>query len=164
MVDEIAATLHDSGLDPYCLTLEITESNLIHDPAGTVVKLCSLKELGVRLAIDDFGTGYSSLSYLKQFPIDTLKIDRSFVQGIEQDPHDKAIARSVVALASAFDLTVIAEGIETIGQSRQLRELGCNRGQGYLYSPPEPAESFEALLRQDRGLTCQPDLRVAGHS
>lgn len=156
LVEEIGKTLQKSALDPSCLTLEITESNLIHDPAGTVVILRSLKDLGIRLAIDDFGTGYSSLSYLKQFPIDVLKIDRTFVKDIERDHHDRAIARSVVALASAFNLKVVAEGIETEEQTVRLQALGCNRGQGFLYAPPQSAEAFEVLLARDRAPAGQP--------
>jgi diguanylate cyclase (GGDEF)-like protein/PAS domain S-box-containing protein len=150
IVSEISAALHNSGLKPFSLTLEITESNLVHDPVETIAKLRALKKLGVRLAIDDFGIGYSSLSYLKQFPVDVLKIDRSFVRGIEWDPHDKAIVRSVIALAAAFELGVTGEGIETDEQAAQLRALGCNCGQGYLFAPPLPADSFEAFLEKDR--------------
>ncbi len=151
LVGEIGAALRESALEPFDLTLEITESNLIRDPAGAIAKLQDLKNLGVRLAIDDFGTGYSNLSYLKQFPVDALKIDRSFVQGIELDPRDEAIARSVVALAAAFGLGVIGEGIETEEQATHLRALGCQHGQGYLFAPPLPAAELEALLRPAQG-------------
>jgi diguanylate cyclase (GGDEF)-like protein/PAS domain S-box-containing protein len=150
LVNEISLALRESALDPSNLTIEITESDLIHDPAGTIEKLMALKATGVRLAIDDFGTGYSSLSYLKQFPVDTLKIDRSFVQGIEADPYDRAIAQSVIALASALGLSVIGEGIETVGQAAQLRSLGCRRGQGYLFARPLPADLFQELLIRER--------------
>ena len=151
LVSEIGAALRESALEPFDLTLEITESNLIRDPAGAIAKLQDLKDLGVRLAIDDFGTGYSNLSYLKQFPVDALKIDRSFVQGIELDPRDKAIARSVIALAAAFGLGVIGEGIETEEQATHLRALGCQHGQGYLFAPPLPAAELEALLGPAQG-------------
>ena len=151
LVREIKTTLHDSVMAPSSLTLEITESDLMQDPAGTIAKLTALKDIGVKLAIDDFGTGYSSLNYLKQFPVDILKIDRSFVQGIERDPHDKAIAQSVVALAEAFGLSVIGEGVETEAQSLQLQAIGCSRGQGYLFSRAVPADVFESLLERDRG-------------
>ncbi|GAK55566.1 diguanylate cyclase/phosphodiesterase with PAS/PAC sensor(S) [Candidatus Vecturithrix granuli] len=150
IVNNISVALHNSGLKPFSLTLEITEGNLIHDPMETIAKLRAMKKLGVRLAIDDFGIGYSNLSYLKQFPVDILKIDRSFIRGIEWDPHDKAIVRSVIALADAFELSVTGEGIETEEQAAQLRALGCNHGQGYLFAPPLPADSFETFLEKDR--------------
>ena len=151
LVSEIGTALCNSALEPFDLTLEITESNLIRDPAGTIAKLRNLKDLGVRLAIDDFGTGYSNLGYLKQFPVDTLKIDRSFVQDIAVNPRDKAIAQSVIALAAAFNLDVIGEGIETGEQAAHLRALGCQHGQGYLFAPPLPAAEFEALLARKLG-------------
>ncbi|MEI2772173.1 MAG: EAL domain-containing protein [Candidatus Competibacter sp.] len=151
LVSEIGTALCNSALEPFDLTLEITESNLIRDPAGTIAKLRNLKDLGVRLAIDDFGTGYSNLGYLKQFPVDTLKIDRSFVQDIAVNPRDKAIAQSVIALAAAFNLDVIGEGIETGEQAAHLRTLGCQHGQGYLFAPPLPAAEFEALLARELG-------------
>lgn len=149
LANEMNAALRASALEPGSLTLEITESVLIRDPAGAVAKLKALKDAGVRLAIDDFGVGYSSLNCLKQFPVDTLKIDCSFVRGIEQNPSDRAVAQSIVALATAFHLGVIGEGIETQEQVAQLQTLGCNRGQGYFFSPPLPTEAFTALLRED---------------
>jgi EAL domain-containing protein (putative c-di-GMP-specific phosphodiesterase class I) len=155
LVSEIDAALRETGLDPSCLRLEITESELMRDAEGTIGKLHALKQLGVRLAIDDFGTGYSSLSYLKQFPVDTLKIDRSFIRGVSNDPHDAAIVRSVLALAAAFGLSVTGEGVETNEQAGQLRALGCHRGQGYLFARPLPAEQFEALLDDDAGMATQ---------
>jgi len=150
IVGEVTEALRKSGLSPHNLTLELTESVLVHDPVEAIRELGALKDLGIKLAIDDFGIGYSSLSYLKQFPVDLLKIDRTFVQGIETDAHDKAIARSVVALAGAFGLDVTAEGIETEGQCAQLVDMGCNRGQGYLFSRPLPANVFEAFVRSNR--------------
>jgi EAL domain-containing protein (putative c-di-GMP-specific phosphodiesterase class I) len=110
-----------------------------------------LKDLGIDLAIDDFGTGYSSLSYLKQFPVDTLKIDRAFVDGLGNDPHDTAIVEAVIALAKALNLTVTGEGIETAEQRSRLRLLGCDRGQGYYFSMPLPTEAVSKLLAEDRG-------------
>jgi EAL domain-containing protein (putative c-di-GMP-specific phosphodiesterase class I) len=148
LVAEIAQALSQSGLDARCLTLELTESVVMQDAEGTVAKLHALKELGIQLAIDDFGTGYSSLSYLKRFPVDTLKIDRSFVDGIGQDAQDTAIVQSVVALAKTLHLSVTGEGIETREQAARLRALGCDRGQGYLFARPLPAEDVAALLAQ----------------
>ena len=146
LIDDIARTLRDTDLAPSCLKLEITESVLMHDTDGTVAKLWALKRLGVRLAIDDFGTGYSSLSYLKLFPVDTLKIDRSFVSGLGQDSNDTAIVRSVVALAKSLNLAVTGEGIETAEQLGHLRALGCDLGQGYLFAKPLAADDVGALL------------------
>ena len=146
LVNDIQAALHTSGLEPSSLMLEIAESNLIRDPAIMIAKLLTLKKIGVRLAIDNFGTGYTSLSYLKQFPVDTLKIDHSFIQGIVRDSRDRAIVQSMIELASAFGLSVIGEGIETDSQAIQLRALGCNLGQGFLFTPPLPSNRFETLL------------------
>jgi EAL domain-containing protein (putative c-di-GMP-specific phosphodiesterase class I) len=146
LVEMVARALFLSRLDPSCLKLEITESVLMRDIDGTIDKLWALKDLGVQLAIDDFGTGYSSLSYLKRFPVDTLKIDRSFVSGLGQDSNDTAIVRSVVALAKSLNLAVTGEGIETAEQLGQLQALGCDRGQGYLFAMPLDADEIEGLL------------------
>ena len=128
------------------LELEITESVVMQDAAATDATLQALKAIGIRLAIDDFGTGYSSLSYLKRFPVDTLKIDRSFVDGLGHDSQDTAIVRSVAALAQALDLSVTAEGVESRTQHALLRLLGCDLAQGYLYARPVPAEEISCLL------------------
>ena len=149
LVEEIRAALRASELEPQCLMLEITEGSLVHDRDGTIAALKGLRDIGVRLAIDDFGTGYSGLSYLKKLPIDTLKIDCSFVGDIEADPQDRAIVQSVVALAAAFDLNVIAEGIETEQQATYLRTLGCPRGQGYLFAPALAPDALAAMLQGD---------------
>ena len=139
LVDQIKRVLAETGLAPNQLKLEITESVLMRDLDGTIDRMKALADIGVRLAIDDFGTGYSSLSYLKQFPVGTLKIDRSFVDGLPSDPQALAIVRGILALAEALDLSVTAEGIETSAQQEQLRDLGCDRGQGYLFAKPLPA-------------------------
>src|SRR5207253_740333 len=128
LVAEVGRILDETGLDPRCLKLELTESMLMADVAQTSAMLKSLKALGIELAIDDFGTGYSSLSYLKQFPLDTLKIDRSFVHGLGTDSQDTVIVRTVIALAKSLGLAVTGEGIETVGQLTQLQMLGCDRG------------------------------------
>jgi diguanylate cyclase (GGDEF)-like protein/PAS domain S-box-containing protein len=146
LVHEIGEALRQSGLDPGSLKLEITETVVMHDAASTLAKLQALKELGIRIAIDDFGTGYSSLSYLRRFPVDTLKIDRSFVSGVGADTEDLAIVRAVVQVARSLNLSVTAEGIETAKQLAQLHSLGCDRGQGDYFAKPLPAEAMDAFL------------------
>ncbi|HET9444467.1 MAG TPA: EAL domain-containing protein [Acidimicrobiales bacterium] len=139
---DVEQALSTSGLDPSLLCLEITESVLLDDPRASAPVLEHLQALGVRLGVDDFGTGFSSLTYLKRFPVDVLKIDRSFVDGLGRDPEDRAIVASVVDLAHALGLTTVAEGVETEGQLAELRSIGCEQGQGYLWSralPPEEA-------------------------
>jgi EAL domain-containing protein (putative c-di-GMP-specific phosphodiesterase class I) len=128
--------------------LEITESMLMKDTEATVVTLRELKDLGVRLAIDDFGTGYSSLSYLRQFPVDILKIDRSFVDSMTGDAGDTTLAEAVVQMGRALRLQTVAEGIETTDQWSALRALGCEYGQGYLFAKPAEPADVEALLTQ----------------
>jgi EAL domain-containing protein (putative c-di-GMP-specific phosphodiesterase class I) len=146
LIDDIARVLDSTGVPASCLKLEITETAVMQDAQAAERTLRLLKRLGTQLAIDDFGTGYSSLSYLKRFPVDTLKIDRSFVDGLGSDAQDTAIVRSVVALAQTLELSVTAEGIETPGQQAQLRLLGCDFGQGYLFGRPLRAEAAEAQL------------------
>src|SRR5450830_1096861 len=148
LVSSIAAVLKDTGLDADLLELELTESLVMTDVEHAIGILRQLKELGVHLSIDDFGTGYSSLSYLKRFPIDVLKIDKSFVRDITLDADDAAITVSIISLAHSLKLHVIAEGVETQEQLSYLRRHGCDEMQGYLFSPPVPAEKFETLLQQ----------------
>jgi EAL domain-containing protein (putative c-di-GMP-specific phosphodiesterase class I) len=155
LYDDIKRIVSETGLDPRCLKLELTESIIMQDPASTAVRLQALKELGIQLAVDDFGTGYSSLSYLKSFPVDTLKIDRSFVDGLGKDSQDTAIVRSIVALAEELRLSVTAEGIETPAQWRQLRQLGCGAGQGYFFSGPVPATEMRHLLHEAQAREAQ---------
>ncbi|MFJ3048419.1 EAL domain-containing protein [Herbaspirillum chlorophenolicum] len=152
LVISIADVLEDTGLPPASLELELTESLMMTDVEHAIGILTGLKELGVRLSIDDFGTGYSSLAYLKRFPIDVLKIDRSFVRDITIDADDAAITASIISLARHLKLRVIAEGVETDEQLDYLRHYGCDEIQGYLFSPPVPAEKFEQLLRQERAV------------
>ncbi len=147
LVADIAAALHESGLPARCLKLEITEGVLMRDVEATIRTLWELKNLGLQIAIDDFGTGYSSLAYLKRLPLDVLKIDRSFVSGIGQNQEDTAIVRAIMALASALNLKVTGEGIETVEQAALLGEWGCDRGQGYLFSKPIDNQATSALLQ-----------------
>ena len=150
LVEEITQALDESGLAASCLKLEITESTVMQDAPVTLTKLNELKELGVRLAIDDFGTGYSSLGYLKRFPVDTLKIDRSFVKGLSPDGGDNAIVRAVVTVAKSLNMDVTAEGVETEGQLAELRALGCDRWQGFLFARPVSPERVAPLLALDQ--------------
>jgi EAL domain-containing protein (putative c-di-GMP-specific phosphodiesterase class I) len=143
---QIAAALADSGLSPDQLVLEITETVLMQDLEGTVVKLRELKRLGVALSVDDFGTGYSSLQYLRRFPLDSLKIAKSFVDGLGGPSQDAAVARAIIELGTSFQLTVVAEGIERRDQHVCLMELGCGYAQGFLYSRPVPGDQVEQLL------------------
>ncbi len=144
--EEVDRVLREAGVDPRTVKLEITESAIMQDPDAAGRTLSSLKALGVHLAVDDFGTGYSSLSYLKRFPVDTLKIDRSFVEGVGRDEHDTAIVRSVIELARSLGLSVTAEGIETPLQQSCLQRLGCDRGQGYLFAKPLSVEALGEFL------------------
>jgi diguanylate cyclase (GGDEF)-like protein len=142
----VRAALEDSGLDPAALELEITESTVMRDTEEAAEVLRSLKALGVALSIDDFGTGYSSLSYLKRFPIDVLKIDRSFVKDVVEDPNGAAITRAIIALAHGLNLEAVAEGVEKAEQVAFLRENGCDEIQGYYFSPPVWPEELEAMM------------------
>jgi EAL domain-containing protein (putative c-di-GMP-specific phosphodiesterase class I) len=143
----VAALLIETGLDASCLELEVTESVVMHNPAEAALTLERLHAQGIHISVDDFGTGYSSLSYLKQFQLDTLKIDRSFVRDISNDADDAAIVKSVIALAHSLRLRVIAEGVETNEQLDYLRILGCDQYQGYLSGRPLPAAEFEKMMR-----------------
>jgi diguanylate cyclase (GGDEF)-like protein len=138
----VEQVLADTGLAPSLLELEITESTLMENAQDTLTALHRLRSLGVRLSIDDFGTGYSSLSYLKRFPVDIIKIDRSFVRDVSHDADDAAIITGIIALAHSLRLNVVAEGVETESQLRFLREQSCDMQQGYYLSPPVPAAQF----------------------
>jgi diguanylate cyclase (GGDEF)-like protein len=148
LAEEVAILLQQCGLSPNTLILEITESVLMHDTDFTTAKLNELKALGVQLAVDDFGTGYSSLSYLREFPVDILKIDRSFISTLDNSTEDAlALPRAIVALGRALKLQTIAEGIETPEQLSQLRAMVCDQAQGYYFAKPLWAEEAERLLR-----------------
>lgn len=145
-IEQIKQVLLETGADARCLKLEITESVLMEDGAVATTVLSQLKELGIELCIDDFGTGYSSLSYLHKFPIDTLKIDRSFVSRISETGENLEIVRAIVMLARSLRMEVVAEGVETAVQLAQLRAIGCEYGQGYFFSKPLDSEAATALL------------------
>ena len=145
-ISSVSEILKETNLDPRWLELELTESSVMKDPEQAIEKLHDLKLMGIRVAIDDFGTGYSSLNYLKRFPIDTLKIDKSFVSDICKDPHDTAIVRAIITLGHALDLTVVAEGVETQEQLQYLSSLNCDVVQGFLFSKSLTASAFEELL------------------
>ncbi len=146
LVDRIAQVLSEHGVAPERLKLEITESALMENAETTIAMLNRIKETGVKISIDDFGTGYSSLSYLNRFPIDTLKVDRSFVSDMTSGTENREIVRTVIALATTLGLDTIAEGIETEEQLQLLRKLGCDYGQGYLFSRPIPKDQADLLL------------------
>ncbi len=146
----IEDTISEAGIDPTRLELELTESLLMEDNEATRSVLTALANLGVRVAMDDFGTGHSSLSYLKRFDIDTLKIDRSFVAALPEDPEDNAIATAIVALGRSLHMKVVAEGVETTAQAECLRDMGCDEFQGYLLSRPLAPEIFVEWLDQRR--------------
>jgi diguanylate cyclase (GGDEF)-like protein/PAS domain S-box-containing protein len=148
--DHVRAALTHSGLDPTRLVLEITESDVMREPEVARQKLETLKALGPRLAIDDFGTGYSSLSYLQYFPVDELKIDRSFIKRIDVGDRDAALVRTIISLARSLAVEVVAEGVEQPEQEQYLRDLNCDLGQGYLYSRPLLAADVEAFLQRQR--------------
>jgi diguanylate cyclase (GGDEF)-like protein len=148
LIDDVLGAALSAGIEPTLLELEITESVLLHDADNTLVALNTLKRAGIALSVDDFGTGYSSLSYLKRFPIDTLKIDRSFVKDLHTDQDDAAICAAILAMAQQLGLNVVAEGVETKEQLEFLRHHGCNQIQGYLCSKPLSANQFAVLLRE----------------
>jgi diguanylate cyclase (GGDEF)-like protein/PAS domain S-box-containing protein len=152
LIADIRSVLAETGLAPNCLEIELTESLFMSDVTLAVELLHGMKALGINMSIDDFGTGYSSLSYLSRFPIDVLKIDRSFVAEITRDSNDAAIVASIIALAHNLKLAVIAEGVETEEQLDYLRRHGCDEMQGYYFSRPLPADEFEQLVRQRRRL------------
>jgi diguanylate cyclase (GGDEF)-like protein/PAS domain S-box-containing protein len=147
---DVAHILKETNLDPRWLELELTESSIMKDPEEAIEKLHELKLMGISVAIDDFGTGYSSLNYLKRFPIDTLKIDKSFVSDVCKDPHDTASVRAIINLGHALDLTVVAEGVETKEQLQYLSALECDVVQGFLFSKALSAKAFEELLIEQR--------------
>jgi diguanylate cyclase (GGDEF)-like protein len=150
LVDRVAAALEHTGATSANICLEITESVLMDDADATIAAIERVRELGVRLSIDDFGTGYSSLGYLKRFPVDVVKIDRSFVDGLGTDSGDTAIVTAVIGLAHALGMRAVAEGVETPEQLGELVRLDCDEAQGYFFAPPQPADDLRELMGRNR--------------
>ncbi|MEY4642284.1 MAG: hypothetical protein RLZZ227_2278 [Pseudomonadota bacterium] len=150
LVSYIEGVLRDTGIDAARLELEITESMVMHNAERSLQKLHNIKALGIRIAIDDFGTGYSSLSQLKRFPVDTLKVDRSFIREIQTDDEDRAITQAIITMGKTLGLTVVAEGVETAEQQSFLCNHDCDEIQGYYFSKPIPCGEFEKLLRHHK--------------
>jgi EAL domain-containing protein (putative c-di-GMP-specific phosphodiesterase class I) len=157
-LNEVSKVLLQSGLNPQYLELEVTETVAIHGDSEGIRDLISLKDMGVRLSIDDFGTGFSSLSYLKRLPIDTIKIDKSFIRDIKTDANDAAIITAIIKMSHSLNFKVIAEGVETAEQLAYLKQYECDEIQGFYFSQPLTAEDFSALLQSERMLEAlQPD-------
>jgi EAL domain-containing protein (putative c-di-GMP-specific phosphodiesterase class I) len=142
----VEGVLKEAGLEAHSLSLDITETAYIKVMEGNTAALDELKQQGVRISLDDFGTGYSSLSYLKRLPADALKIDRSFIKGLGEDVEDTALVQMIIDLAHTFGLEVVAEGVESEAQADQLKEMGCDLGQGYHFTKPLPPEGVEEFL------------------
>lgn len=157
LVEFVAHVLKDTGLDPHLLEIELTEGSIMKDPNQAIRKLHELKAMGVQISVDDFGTGYSSLNYLKRFPIDTLKVDQSFVKDINSDPDNEAIVSAIITLAHALKLNVIAEGVETQEQLESLRMLNCDEVQGFLFSHPLSVVEFTGLLAERLSISTPRD-------
>jgi diguanylate cyclase (GGDEF)-like protein len=146
IVTDVAGALAESGLEPAHLVLEVTETAMMHEPDSVVARMTKLKSLGVRLSVDDFGTGYSSLSSLRRFPIDVLKIDRSFVESSSNSPEDASVVQTLVSLGRTLGLEIVAEGVELASQLDAVREAGCNSAQGFLLGRPLDREQLDALV------------------
>jgi diguanylate cyclase (GGDEF)-like protein len=147
-VTGVAAILAQTGFDPRSLELELTETFLMQESTSTDIVLQALKQLGVKLALDDFGTGYSSLSYMRRFPVDTLKVDRSFVRDLITDTADAGVVSAVVQMGKSLNMRVVAEGVETEDQARVLREMACGEAQGYYFGRPMNATDSSALMQR----------------
>jgi EAL domain-containing protein (putative c-di-GMP-specific phosphodiesterase class I) len=146
IVTDVSAALAESGIDPRRLVLEVTEAAMMNDPDAVVALMIRLKRLGVRLSVDDFGTGYSSLASLRRFPVDVVKIDRSFVESISESPEDAAVVQALVSLGRALGLEVIAKGVELESQLEAVREAGCSSAQGFLLARPLDQDQLKGLL------------------
>jgi diguanylate cyclase (GGDEF)-like protein len=166
LIEDVSSALEASGFDARSLIVEITETAIMRNVSTVVSRLVALKATGVRIAIDDFGTGYSSLAYLQQFPVDTLKIDRSFISTMADSPESGALIRTLVQLGKTLGLETLAEGIEESAQYSQLERDQCDSGQGYLYARPLDADALEAFLtaRSVSGSASSTDSKVLGNS
>lgn len=160
-ISSVTEILKETKIDPAWLELELTEASVMREPEQAIEKLQELRRMGISIAIDDFGTGYSSLSYLKRFPLDSLKIDKSFVTDLCTDPDDAAIIKAIITLGHALDLTVIAEGVETQEQLEHLTALGCDVVQGFLFSQPLSTDAFHELLKDQQRVTARGDKSTA---
>jgi EAL domain-containing protein (putative c-di-GMP-specific phosphodiesterase class I) len=160
LLTDIDEALAASGMSPVLLQLEVTESMVMRNVPRAIKVLDAIQSRGIRLAIDDFGIGYSSMSLMKQFPIDTIKIDRSFVRDLPDDSEDRAIAQAIISMGKALGMTVVAEGVETVEQEIFLRDHACDEMQGYLFSKPVPPEQLADLLRS-APLMISPPLQPA---
>jgi diguanylate cyclase (GGDEF)-like protein len=150
LIEMITKIIHETNLNPYCLGIEVTESTAMRDIELAIPNLYGLHDMGIKLSIDDFGTGHSSLSYLKRFPVQTLKIDQSFIKGVATDPDDQAIVRAVIAMGHNLQMKIIAEGVETDKQLAFLRDNDCDEVQGFLFSQPRTAEEICELIAQKK--------------
>jgi len=148
----IAGVIEQAEIDPRCLHLEITEGMLMGKNESVLANFEGLKRIGIKFAFDDFGTGYSSLGYLRHFPIDLLKIDRTFVQDLPDNADNAAIVTTIIALANSLNLAVVAKGVETDAQAAFLRQLGCHQAQGFLFSRPLPPDEFLSLVLEKRDM------------
>jgi EAL domain-containing protein (putative c-di-GMP-specific phosphodiesterase class I) len=162
LLHDVDEALLASGMSPVLLQLEVTESMVMRNVSRAIKILDAIQSRGIRLAIDDFGTGYSSMSLMKQFPIDTIKIDRSFVRDLPIDSEDQAIAQAIISMGKALGMTVIAEGVETVEQETFLRNHACDEMQGFLFSKPLPAKEMADLLRAEPRLVSPPLQPEAG--
>ena len=161
IIDVVRSALRDTALPADALCIEITESEL-SDDAATVERLNRLRDLGVHLAIDDFGTGYSSYNHIHRLPVNRVKIDRTFIEGLDHRALARGLAPNIVRMCQSLGLSTVAEGVETVGQAAQLRDLGCVNAQGYLFSPPVDERSASGLLRRATSpiLPARDDARV----
>ncbi len=146
LIDDVRNALAQAGLAPQCLTLEITESVLMDNSDAAIARLHELKALGIRLAIDDFGTGYSSLNYLRALPVDIVKIDKVFIDGVASDTEARGLIRAILSMAETLDLQAVAEGVESLDQALRLEQLGSSLVQGYYYAQPLSVPAADAVL------------------
>jgi EAL domain-containing protein (putative c-di-GMP-specific phosphodiesterase class I) len=162
LVEEVRGILVETGLEPSCLILEITESVMMQDMELSIERLTELKSLGVKLAIDDFGTGYSSLNYVRRFPVDILKVDKSFIDGVSEEGESSALTAAVIELAGILGLKPVAEGIERADQLERLLELKCDLGQGYLFAKPLTSDALQTMLDERHTMAAEAEALAQG--